>query len=231
MSTRPQERVSLVPQPRRERLIAAIAEVVSEDGYQAASVSRIVAAAGVSRNSFYEHFSNKEECFLAAYDTAVERVVARMRGATRGSDGALGTFEDGLAAFLAFAVEEPALAWLCVVEVLAAGPRALERRDDTMRRFAAYLERLRADCGGEDRPSPLTEIVVGGAYEVIYARILNRETDQLPALLPDILYVWLAPIAGPVRATAARAAAARRLGIDGGSLLRAAPEHGPIART
>jgi AcrR family transcriptional regulator len=231
MRARPHERVTLFPDRRRDRLIAAMAQVVSEDGYQAASVSRVVAAAGVSRNTFYEHFSNKEECFLASYDHAVERAVERARAASEGLASGLESFEAGLAALLSFAAEEPALAWLCIVEVLAAGPRALARRDETLGRVAAYLERLRADSGVERRPPLLTEIVVGGAYEVIYARILKGGTDQLHLLLPDIVYVWLAPIAGPVRASAARADAARRLGLSEGRLVSVAPEHGRMART
>jgi hypothetical protein len=60
-------------------------------------------------------------------------------------------------------------------------------------------------------PPVLTEVIVGGVYEVIYARILDRETETLPELLPDVLYVWLAPFVGARRATAARRAAATRI--------------------
>jgi len=195
---------------RRDRLIAAIARVVSEEGYRATSVSKIVTAAGMSRNGFYEHFANKEECFLAAYDTAVEQVMARVRAATSGTRSGRAALEAGFAAFLGYAADEPELAWLCVVEVLAAGPRALARRDEAMRRFAAFLEEGRGD-GPAGVPPVLTEVIVGGVYEVIYARILNRETESLPELLPDVLYVWLAPFVGAAGATAARSAAAARL--------------------
>lgn len=209
--------------PRRDRLIAAIAHVVAQEGYRAASVSKIVAAAGVSRNSFYEHFANKEECFLAAYDEAVEQVMARVRSATVSAASGRDALESGFAAFLGYAVDEPELAWLCVVEVLAAGPRALARRDEAMRRFAAFLEQGRGE-DPSDVPPVLTEVIVGGVYEVIYARILNRETATLPELLPDVLYVWLAPFVGADRATAVRSAAVSRLDVAGGSVVALTPE-------
>ncbi|ADB51572.1 TetR/AcrR family transcriptional regulator [Conexibacter woesei] len=212
---------------RRVRLIAAMAEVVSEEGYRATSVSKVVAAAGVSRNSFYEHFANKEDCFLAAYDATVEQVMARVREATASATSRQAALEAGFAAFLGFAAAEPELAWLCVVEVLAAGPRALARRDAAMRSFGSVLEGGHGDAdGGTDVPPVLTEVLVGGIYEVIYARILNRETATLPSLLPDVLYVWLAPFVGAVRAGAVRVETARTLGIETDPLLKVAPEQG-----
>lgn len=215
---------------RRDRLIAAMARVVSEEGYGAASVSKVVAEAGVSRNSFYEHFANKEDCFLASYDAAVELVIARVRAATEAESSRQAALEAGFAAFLGFAAAEPDLAWLCVVEVLAAGPRALARRDEAMRRFAAFLEESRAETTVAGVPPVLTEVVVGGIYEVIYARILNRDTALLPQLLPDIMYVWLAPFVGAVRATAARNAVGRRVSSPR-EQLRIAPDPGRSTRT
>lgn len=214
---------------RRERLIGAMARVVSEEGYRAASVSKVVAAAGISRNSFYEHFANKEECFLAAYDAAVELAITRVQTAIAGAASREAAVEAGFAAFLDAAAREPELAWLCVVEVLAAGPRALARRDDAMRRFARFLDGYREEGAG-DVPALMTEVVVGGTYEVIYARMLDREAAQLPLLLPDLMYVWLVPYVGVARATAARVAVARRTGAraDG---LHVAPVVGRSART
>jgi len=222
--------VAVLPlRTRRERLIAAMARVVSEEGYRAASVSKVVAAAGMSRNSFYEHFANKEDCFVAAYDATVEQVIARVRAATAAERTPQAALEAGFAAFLRYGAQEPELAWLCVVEVLAAGPRALARRDEAMRRFARFLDSGREE-DGEGVPGLMTEVVVGGIYEVIYARILEGETARLPELLPDIMYVWLVPYTGVARATAARLAVGRRLGgrPDG---LHVAPDIGRSVRT
>lgn len=206
-----------------------MARVASEEGYRAASVSKVVSEAGVSRNSFYEHFANKEECFLAAYDAAVEQVVARVRAASDAESSGSAALEAGFAAFLGFAAAEPELAWLCVVEVLAAGPRALARRDDAMRKFAAFLEDGREEVT-VGVPPLLTEVVVGGIYEVIYARILDRETAVLPQLLPDIMYVWLAPFVGTREAAAARLAIGQRADASRDAL-HVAPDPGRSTRT
>ena len=194
---------------RRGLLLDAVAEVVREHGYHGASVSRIAAAAGVSRNAFYEHFANKEECFLAAYDESVEEALRLIRAAARADDGWERQLEAGVAAFLAYAASRPARAWLCIVEPLAAGPRALARRDAALRAFAAALDRCR-DGRRASAPSLLTELVAGGVYEVVYRRILAGRAASLPELLPAVMYVWLAPLAGPERAAAAARAAARR---------------------
>jgi AcrR family transcriptional regulator len=230
LQTSTEEMLAFPVRTRRDRLIAAMARVVTEEGYRAASVSKVVAAAGVSRNSFYEHFANKEDCFLAAYDAAVDQVIVRVRYATTEQPTTQAALEAGFGAFLGFAAAEPELAWLCVVEVLAAGPRALARRDEAMRRFAAFLESSRDGQEDADVSPLLTEVVVGGIYEVIYARILKGDTARLPELLPDIMYVWLAPVVGAVRATAARASAGRRIGLPRDSL-HIAPEPGRSTRT
>jgi AcrR family transcriptional regulator len=227
----PSPPLRFTPQARRERLIAAIAHVVAEEGYSAASVSKVVASAGVSRNTFYEHFANKEECFLAAYDATVEQVMTRVRAATLPTSSRRAALEAGFAAFLGFAAAEPELAWLCVVEVLAAGPRALARRDEAMRRFALFLEESRAEDDRPEVPRLMTEVIVGGIYEVIYGRILSRQTATLPQLVPDVLYVWLAPFVGVRRAAAARAEATARIAPVGGPLLAIADDLRPMGRT
>ena len=193
---------------RRDRLLVAMADVVAEEGFSAASVSKVVADAGVSRNTFYEHFSNKEECFLAAYDATVEQVMLRVRAARPLDAGWSACLEAGFGAFLRFAAAEPALAWLCVVEVLAAGPRALARRDAAMSAFGAYLEQSRAADPRARVPRLMTEVLVGGVYELIYARVLHGRTADLPDLLPDIMYVWLAPFLGAAGAAGEAASGA-----------------------
>src|ERR1700691_626786 len=68
---------------KRERLYEATIKSVNERGFVATTISDLVAGAGVSRRSFYEHFENKEECLLATYDELVRRLTARMAAADR----------------------------------------------------------------------------------------------------------------------------------------------------
>jgi AcrR family transcriptional regulator len=110
-----------VAQHQRARIIEALAEEIEDKGYRAVTVADIVRRAGVARNTFYEHFSSKEDCFLAASEYAVDEALRRVREAAAGIEGWPAQVNAGLAAFLGYVVEQPALARTCVVEALAAG--------------------------------------------------------------------------------------------------------------
>ena len=94
----------------------------SEKGYRAVTVADIVSRAGIARNTFYENFSSKEDCFLAAQKYAMSAALGRVVEAAGEIDDWPYRVEAGLAAFLAYVAEEPALARTCMVEALAAGP-------------------------------------------------------------------------------------------------------------
>src|SRR3954466_2752310 len=120
----------VVWESQRGRLLAAMAEVVGGKGYGPVAVADVIARAGVSRKTFYEHFDNKEECFLAAYDAGVELMLDAIDEASGAAPTA------GPVAIASAATERdpdplaanPAFARTFLIEVLAAGPRALERR-------------------------------------------------------------------------------------------------------
>jgi AcrR family transcriptional regulator len=186
---------------QRQRIFDAIADVTSLAGYAAMSVEQITGTAGVSRRTFYDAFTSKEDAFLAALDSAIRRLVQSVRRAYRDSD----TFPDGvrncLAAFLTFLADDPRYADMLIVEVLAAGTEAIERRNEMMRRFADLLRRgAEAEPNGLRPPDLTAETIVGGIYEVVYSRILQGQTSQLPALLPDLAYSMMQPYIGHDRA-------------------------------
>ncbi len=182
---------------QRERMLLAVAEAVAEQGYPATTVADIIARARLSRRTFYEHFADKEECFLAAYDTVVEQLLDGVGQAYAAADSWPQKVHDGLRMFLTSLAAEPAFARMCVVEVVAAGPEARGRRDAAMRVFVDFL-----DPGRDEAPKGLTvpelagEIVVGGLYEVIYTRLLRDAADELVTLLPELLYCALVPYVG-----------------------------------
>jgi AcrR family transcriptional regulator len=182
---------------QRERMLLAVAEAVAEQGYPSTTVADIIARARLSRRTFYEHFSDKEECFLAAYDTVVEQLLAGVGHAYEQADGWTQKVHDGLRAFLSALTTEPAFARMCIVEVVAAGPEARGRRDAAMRVFVDFLEPGRAEAPkGIAVPELAGEMVVGGLYEVIYTRLLRDAGDELLDLLPDLLYCALVPYIG-----------------------------------
>ena len=186
---------------QRERLLEAVAAVTAELGYADTTVADIHNAAGVSRKTFYEHFGNKEEAFLAAYDEISKRLLDHVEAALSGAQ----SFEDGvtgcLRAFLEFVASEPTFAQMCIVEVLSAGPEALERRNKTMRAFAELVDRGAALGVPEASAPALTaQTIVGGIYEVVYSRLVEDRAAELPALLPDLAFAVMLPYAGPAAA-------------------------------
>jgi AcrR family transcriptional regulator len=152
----------VVAASQRGRLIDAIAHVVAEKGYGPATVADVIDHAGVSRKTFYEHFRDKEACFLAAYDTGVEVLLNTMRAAA-GTRGRVRAYLELLAA-------EPAFARTFLIEVAAAGPAALRRRREVHDAFAAFL-------GGD-----LALAAVGATQELVGRWVEDGRTAQLPQL-------------------------------------------------
>jgi AcrR family transcriptional regulator len=183
---------------QRERILAAVAEVCSSSGYVAMSVEDIVVTSGVSRRTFYDNFRGKEDVYLAAYDEVVSQLLTRVSDAYNEADGLVAKVRDSLATLLDFIADEPAFADMCIVEVMAAGTNAIERRNRTMAAFAGLIEQAAsAELPKSKLPPSLTaETLVGGIYEVIYARVLQGHGDELPALLPDLLFSVLLPYLG-----------------------------------
>jgi AcrR family transcriptional regulator len=183
---------------QRERILDAVADVTSLAGYSAMSVEDIIVTAGVSRRTFYDHFKDKEEAFLAAYDAVVAQLVQRVQVAFAANTTFPGRVRDCLAAFLGFVASEPRFADMCIVEVLAAGPQAIERRNGVMRVFAEMVKAAaEADDAGLQPPELAAETIVGGIYEVVYSRVIQGQTAGLLGLLPDLGYSLMLPFIGP----------------------------------
>lgn len=194
---------------QRERMLLAVAEAVAEQGFATTTVADIIARARLSRRTFYEHFADKEECYLAAYDTVVEQLLSAVGQAYEQADEWPRKVHDGLETFLAYLAAEPAFARMCIVEVVAAGPDARSRRDAAMRVFVDFLEPGRAEAPrGLVVPALAAEVVVGGIYEIIYSRLQRDAADELVEMLPELLYCALVPYIG--HAAAERAVADAR---------------------
>jgi AcrR family transcriptional regulator len=182
---------------QRERILDAVADVASFAGYGDMSVEDIIATAGVSRRTFYDNFKDKQDAFLAAYDAVTEQLIAKVQEAYAANATFAGGVRDCLSAFLEFVASEPRFADMCIVEVLAAGPEAVARRNAVMRAFAATIRSGAEGIDGGPRPPELTaETIVGGIYEVVYSRVLGGETAELPSLLGDLAYSMMLPYLG-----------------------------------
>lgn len=188
-----------VAQSQRGRILKALVECVGERGYPETRVTDLIARSGVSRKTFYEHFADKEECFLAAYDAAVAQLMRGVTAAYEAEDDWVDAIRAALAAFLEFLAEHPALTRLCIVDVHAVGSRGLARRDAAVRSFYYLLDAGRADAP-RALPGVTAEGVTGGLYEIVYGRVLRDSIDDLPRLLPELVYWALMPFLGHERA-------------------------------
>jgi AcrR family transcriptional regulator len=197
---------SFVVRNQRERIFAALAEAASAEGFPQTTVEHIVARAALSRRTFYEMFENKEDAFLSAYDEAAGRLICEVREAQRTETGFAGRMTAMLRTFLELLAASPAFARMCIVEVLAAGPVAIRRRNETMAAFAMLIQNAAQDVPGRQPPPTTAEILVGGIHNSVYRRIARDETAELPGLLPELVHTALVPYLGEEAATDARGA-------------------------
>jgi AcrR family transcriptional regulator len=189
---------------QRERILDGITQAVCELGYANTTIADIVLFARLSRRTFYTFFSGKEDCFLAAYDRGIERIAERVRGSAESEQRPVRQLSAGIAAFIELIADEPCLARLCLVEVVAAGPEALERREQVIRAFCKGMLEIarRHDPGDGVEVAPATaELVVGGLLQIVNARVVRGQVDTLRTELPELLYCALVPFCGHAEAT------------------------------
>jgi AcrR family transcriptional regulator len=192
----------VVAESQRERLLVAMADATAEKGYANVAVADVIERAGVSRRSFYEHFSNKEECFLAAYDAGVDGMLEEIAAAEAGAASLLESARAGTEVYLQILADNPAFARTFLIEVLGAGRAALERRDAVHERFAQRMAEAHAAMsdavGGLPTPAPyIFRAAVGAIHELVIDRLLKEGAAALPALLEPILEVELRLLAAP----------------------------------
>jgi AcrR family transcriptional regulator len=190
-----------VPDIQRARIMGALVEVSRERGALRVTVAHIVARSGVSRRTFYEMFKDREACFLAAFDEAIERATGRVLTAYRGAVGWRAQIHAALTALLEFLDDEPGLGGLCVVDALGAGPEALERRARVVRALVDAVDLGRAEAEGGLRPTRLTaEGVVGGVLSVLYARLGEEDPGPMLRLLSALMGMIVMPYLGAAAA-------------------------------
>jgi AcrR family transcriptional regulator len=186
-----------IAQHQRARIIAALAEETVDKGYRAVTVADIVRRAGIARNTFYENFSSKEDCFLAASEFAVDEALRRVLDAAGKVDSWPARVNAGLAAFLRYVAAEPALARTCIVEALSAGPAAVDRYERSIQEFVPLFRMGRkVSPQGEELPETLEETIVGGLFWILYQRIVMGQVDEIEDLLPELVEFSLTPYIG-----------------------------------
>lgn len=186
---------------QRGRLLDAVTQSVAEKGYASTTVADIVNLAGVSRTTFYQHFKGKPDCFLAAYQSGFDEAIAQLYSAAVAHENWIERLRAGNASLLATLAHAPDFARAFFVEVLAAGPEALARRDAIMHQFAEVIAgnftRARADRPDlAELPQAALDTLVGGITELIAIRVRARQFDQLADLEPVMTHFILSVLFG-----------------------------------
>jgi len=195
VSSRPALPREFIAQHKQRRIMDALAELTSEQGYEATKISDIVRRAGVARKTLYDNFEGKEEVFLAAFDAARDEVLRRVEEGAADADGADGGWQEriegGLAAFLGFVAEQPTLARMCMIEALSATRETTKRYEDTL---DSFVELARRTLPREERmPDTIAETLVGGVAWIVYQQIRRGEAERAEDLLPELTEFMLAP--------------------------------------
>ncbi|HEY7829106.1 MAG TPA: TetR family transcriptional regulator [Solirubrobacteraceae bacterium] len=190
-----------VSEIQRARILGAMTEVAAERGAANVTVAHVVARSGVSRRTFYELFEDREACFLAAFDDAGARIAAQVVRAYEGERRWRDRIRAALAELLDFLDEEPEAGRLCIVESLAAGPRALERRARVVEVIKQALDEGHGEAKGSREPPPLTaEGVIGAVSSVLHARLTATAQGSFAELLGPLVGMIVLPYEGAAAA-------------------------------
>ena len=181
---------------QRERLFEATVKAVNERGFVATTISDLVANAGVSRRSFYEHFENKEECLLATYDALIARLTARIAQAYDPKDEWTDQIEAIVQALFEASSDRPDAARLVSVEMGAAGPVGIERWARDAELLTAFFTSVFEQAPGEGSiPAPVARAIVGALRTILYSRVRRERSSrslklELQKLTPDVV-AWI----------------------------------------
>jgi AcrR family transcriptional regulator len=182
---------------QRARMLAAAVDLIAGTGYAELTVARVVERSGVSRRTFYEAFSDREDCFLAVFEHALAEASLLAREAYDRESGWRDGIRAALARLLLLIDDEPTLARVCLVETLAGGERVLARRMRLLADLARAVDGGRALARGQGEPSPLSaEGVVGGVLAVIHSRLLERTREPFVDLVGPLMSMIVMPYLG-----------------------------------
>jgi AcrR family transcriptional regulator len=182
---------------QRERIVRGAARVVVEKGYERLSIPAISGAAGVSNQTFYEHFASKQDAFLAAFEILATEALQATSVAYRDAGDRIEAIGIGVRAMLQHIAENELFARLAFFELPTAGPIALDRADAVLSSFGAFLmpETAPSEIPGTSTPV-LLEAIPSGIWGSIQYEIHQGRLESLPELAPELTRIALVPVAG-----------------------------------
>jgi AcrR family transcriptional regulator len=192
---------------QRERLLRAMLESVAKRGYDATTVPGVVADARVSRNAFYELFSDKTDCFLALCDQLAGEILDEVSATTETEW--VPALRAGMARYLSWWAQRPAFSRTYFVELPSAGPRAVAQRETQYARFRSLFEEIAAWARRQQpelpalRPVAIRAVVVA-VTELISEEVRAGRVQRLTELEDELVFLTVLLLAD--EATARRAA-------------------------
>jgi AcrR family transcriptional regulator len=187
---------------KRERILQGMLRAVGTHGYERTTVQDAIAEAGAYRQAFYDSFSDKEDCYLQALDAGSAWVELAMRDAAIGQTTWRAQLRGALSGLLRFLDEEPAVGRALLVEVHAAGPRAVAKRTEALTRASLMVDLARQE-GDDSAPAISAEAVVAGILAVLHSRLAANQASGYRRLLPELMYLAVLPFYGADAAKAA----------------------------
>jgi AcrR family transcriptional regulator len=185
---------------QRARIVAAVTEIITEKGYPAMTITEIAQRAAISLSTFYAHFENKPDVFLAAIDDGERQLLEATIPAYQAGTDWPHAVKDGLYAFFAFLTTNTATARLGGSDMFSGGPLALERHERSVQSFQALLA-----PGYQEHPivRPIASEAIGSAIAaLIYQQLRRKGAKRLYHVAPTATFLALAPFVGAERATA-----------------------------
>lgn len=190
-----------VERNQRERLIASFTALVGEFGYGGATIEAVTAGAGVSSRAFYKYFETVEECFIGAFERAVERLEPILSEAYDSEEEWPQAVRAALLALLEEFSAHHDVARLLTAEPFVAGPDVARHHEDLVERLVPYLRRGRNLRESADSLPPTMERgLLGSGNSLIARQALSRTDTDYSRLLPDLLQFLLTPYLGPAEA-------------------------------
>jgi AcrR family transcriptional regulator len=192
---------SFLVHSQRERILDAVAQLCAEKGYANVTLDEIAERAAVSLQAFYEHFTDKEDAFLVAYEVGHSKGLALVERVHDAAPDWPAAVRDGITALLEFLASEPAFTQMALVDALIATPRTAERSSKGMVRYAELLAPgLEEARDGSQPPAVTIEAIAGGIFELCLAYTVQGHVGELTELAPWVIYFALAPFIGTEKA-------------------------------
>ncbi len=201
-------KLELVNSSKREKILEGMLEAVGAEGYDATSVRTVLDRTGLYRQAFYDNFADKDACYLAALEMGIARLESVVIRSAASEESWRGKLRAGLGGLLDQLDAEPDFGRGVIVEVHAAGPEALARRAEAMKRAADFIDLAREETEEAESPPQIApEGIVAGIHAIVHSRLSTGATEGFRALLPEFMYFAVLPYFGAEAASAEMQAA------------------------